>query len=109
MRGCSSPKAAHLLYIYVFPAYAGMFLLSHLIPPILTSFPRVCGDVPDIDAHLVKEAGFSPRMRGCSSAALTGGTESSSFPRVCGDVPQASGGVLAASAVFPAYAGMFLV
>ena len=70
-------------------------------------FPRVCGDVPRALTDATQNLGFSPRMRGCSSAgqrvekaptvfpAYAGMFPSFSriiplsvgFPRVCGDVP----------------------
>ena len=90
----------------VFPAYAGMFLITTETGVFVMSFPRVCGDV-SLDKSLTEEeAMFSPRMRGCFQAsdehtsnesvfpAYAGmfqysfqpAAQSRSFPRVCGDV-----------------------
>ena len=87
MRGCSGFANQFALHFAVFPAYAGMFLHSSSGFSLVRSFPRVCGDVPPLIKWIFPGQKFSPRMRGCSSA---------------------SGGVLAAASVFPAYAGMFL-
>ena len=71
----------------VFPAYAGMFLWRAKKRGDGPGFPRVCGDVPFTLCARRATRVFSPRMRGCSEHAYTGGVSEE---------------------VFPAYAGMFL-
>ena len=70
-----------------FPAYAGMFRASYPGPRVLSSFPRIRGDVPDASSGRTNEPVFSPHTRGCSCDATLGASEAE---------------------VFPAYAGMFL-
>ena len=46
MRGCSYHSHGDHFDEIVFPAYAGMFLISRHPLPWGWGFPRVCGDVP---------------------------------------------------------------
>ena len=107
MRGCSAPCTISAQADTVFPAYAGMFLVSELTLSAQGCFPRVCGDVPNFPLEKGSAMEFSPRMRGCSyfgvAAALfllvfpayagmfllstVISVAAPSFPRVCGDVP----------------------
>ena len=65
MRGCFLKSPSNQKDFSVLPAYAGMF------PQIPRSVfdrsrsPRVCGDVSKIQEENLKQAKFSPRMRGC--------------------------------------------
>ena len=86
-RGCSYCIAASRSSSAVFPACAGMFLRAAFQLTARTRFPRVRGDVPIGTAPVLSDLTFSPRARGCSLPVN---------PR------------LAAVAVFPACAGMFL-
>ena len=85
-RGCSSRKAYNCWSVYVFPAYAGMFLTKGWILTGQGGFPRIRGDVPMLSDPTIVRRAFSPHTRGCSGVAATGR------------------GVVV---VFPAYAGMF--
>ena len=87
-RGCSALKQSETDVYIVFPAYAGMFRLKWKKSPLTLSFPRIRGDVPRRPPHLLNFCMFSPHTRGCSATAS----------------PQ-----LRNEAVFPAYAGMFLL
>ena len=48
MRGCSDPHRVGAPWSLVFPAYAGMFLVSVAVARSPLGFPRVCGDVPSL-------------------------------------------------------------
>ena len=87
-RGCSGAGQIRVRLLVVFPAHAGMFLFSKMIPRPQFSFPRARGDVPFTGCTLTGTQLFSPRTRGCS----------------CGAVSHGGAGV-----VFPAHAGMFRV
>ena len=87
MRGCSGRRASGRRPQAVFPAYAGMFRITPGTSSGSVSFPRVCGDVPQVIRVGPGASMFSPRMRGCSGLVLV-----KVFFRI----------------VFPAYAGMFL-
>ena len=107
MRGCSEGAKALKEMGVVFPAYAGMFLARNHRMGFMVSFPRVCGDVPNIARINFDRFTFSPRMRGCSDTgkitkiiikvfpAYAGmfrarrwpESPCGGFPRVCGDVP----------------------
>ena len=65
-RGCS--VRAHRISIgeVVFPAYAGMFPSGDATGGLFCRFPRIRGDVPDLNVPIVLVAQFSPHTRGCS-------------------------------------------
>ena len=86
-RGCSDRRIPRFLRAQVFPAYAGMFLSSFWLKSLRVCFPRIRGDVPATWRQKPSAPTFSPHTRGCSGN------------HVCGEP---------GSAVFPAYAGMFL-
>ena len=86
-RGCSRNRRHAIEDIAVFPACAGMFLLTVNRPDSSSGFPRVRGDVPPGTIPDPNATPFSPRARGCSEHGK-----------------HFSGG----SGVFPACAGMFL-
>ena len=85
-----------------------MFRTSSRTPQRPVCFPRVRGDVPEVQGPLVVGWSFSPRARGCSGVVssffsgiivfpacagmfprpLANATASLRFPRVRGDVPQ---------------------
>ena len=106
-----------------------MFLIAPRSSPKLSSFPRICGDVPSTGLRVFSRIPFSPHTRGCSanqpayrfgsgvfpayagmflplrcSKPLRFG-----FPRIRGDVPKHIPQVYCPVLVFPAYAGMFLM
>ena len=107
-RGCSPCVTRTGIGLLVFPAYAGMFRLTHTYRPLLSSFPRIRGDVPSPAPIGMRGIWFSPHTRGCSERFGTFGRqnhvfpayagmfrdledvlfENSSFPRIRGDVPQ---------------------
>ena len=87
-RGCSAQPFDVVRRVSVFPAYAGMFLIPHDGYTQAEGFPRIRGDVPLQVCYTILSIAFSPHTRGCSSAASP---------------------ALICAAVFPAYAGMFLV
>ena len=66
MRGCSVSPYKSPTPWFVFPAYAGMFLLVRAGRRPPWRFPRVCGDVPKSAILTRGRKPFSPRMRGCS-------------------------------------------
>ena len=127
MRGCFYGRRITSFLERAFPAYAGMFLKRFTRKALLTSFPRVCGDVSRLASTNNKKKSLSPRMRGCFSASVFSDSFDSSFPRVCGDVsrrravvrlhfglsPRMRGCFLlllrsdSRILAFPAYAGMF--
>ena len=49
MRGCSGAQPGRMAHTHVFPAYAGMFRAEPPFRIRMPRFPRVCGDVPDIE------------------------------------------------------------
>ena len=79
--GCRLSKSREVL-----PAYAGMFLKRSTPKALLTSSPRVCGDVSRPELFIYKSNAFSPRMRGCFRAKRV---------------------AVSLKLVLPAYAGMF--
>ena len=87
-RGCSQVTYFDLMTTLVFPACAGMFLPPKMQNGHLRCFPRVRGDVPLGLFPRRMPNTFSPRARGCS----------------CTRLPHS-----AATPVFPACAGMFLI
>ena len=48
----------------VFPAYAGVNLIGHVLLSVLMSIPRVCGGEPMTVKVLTVSRRYSPRMRG---------------------------------------------
>ena len=107
VRGCSSHPNSRAWRQSVFPACAGMFRTHAAAPGRRHRFPRVCGDVPQLQPMNQVGVPFSPRVRGCSFPAAPPGGRSRvfpacagmfryladrtcyrlRFPRVCGDVP----------------------
>ena len=87
MRGCSVERLPGSYQKCVFPAYAGMFLLSSRVSSWVKSFPRVCGDVPPLRPCKPRSLAFSPRMRGCSSTWFRNRTGSTVFPAYAGMFP----------------------
>ena len=55
----------------VFPACAGMFLVSESTLWLVRGFPRVRGDVPLLSCSAATGFEFSPRARGCSDRDLS--------------------------------------
>ena len=86
-RGCSANPNPYPAACTVFPAYAGMFPRGSVQQVKPLSFPRIRGDVPQIQIRTRRRVQFSPHTRGCSARAPT-----------CDWC----------IGVFPAYAGMFL-
>ena len=86
-RGCSALAIRRPNGDIVFPAHAGMFLMTPSRDRRTACFPRARGDVPAVVNAAALSAPFSPRTRGCSALAIR---------RPNGDI------------VFPAHAGMFL-
>ena len=127
MRGCFLDWTLRRKRISAFPAYAGMFPWSFAAPHLVSSFPRVCGDVSSPQKFLDALDELSPRMRGCfqnqapqvyfvvAFPAYAGMFlwapdyifSGASFPRVCGDVSQHLFSQIPSTQAFPAYAGMF--
>ena len=128
MRGCFYCALPQGVILTVLPAYAGMFPIKSVLPPMPMSSPRVCGDVSMPDKSRFKRVGFSPRMRGCFLPRRIAANRARRSPRVCGDVSNASSPHLLRTQfsprmrgcfrkscdflkrphVLPAYAGMFL-
>ena len=128
-RGCSAPQQPHRQENKVFPAYAGMFLLTPSTDANRYGFPRIRGDVPVYHYGIQSPEGFSPHTRGCSGlvrraadqlivfpayagmflSAYRHGHSGDSFPRIRGDVPEPTYSSASYQVVFPAYAGMFRV
>ena len=65
MRGCFYESTERLISYKAFPAYAGMFPKRFMRKVLLTSFPRVCGDVSKLFSTRRSMLKLSPRMRGC--------------------------------------------
>ena len=87
MRGCSVHLVWSLPHLWVFPAYAGMFLDNENATLVLVSFPRVCGDVPPrIMLPEISMLVF-PAYAGMFRPPLQPRHRKRSFPHVCGDVP----------------------
>ena len=128
-RGCSALEHHENISGVVFPACAGMFLSSSLAFRTSLGFPRVRGDVPDVEQLIIYFVQFSPRARGCSSRSEVNKSGrpvfpacagmfridfiapigNVGFPRVRGDVPTPSSRCTSVCSVFPACAGMFRV
>ena len=105
-----------------------MFPWSFAAPHLVSSFPRVCGDVSSPQKFLDALDELSPRMRGCfqnqapqvyfvvafpayagmfpfdSSKAIP----FSGFPRVCGDVSDTFSGSVCVIKLSPRMRGCFL-
>ena len=86
-RGCSPTPTCTTPDVGVFPACAGMFRFWPVPVSTSLSFPRVRGDVPQIQPLFSIYNLFSPRARGCSAVEVF---------------------TLKYFTVFPAHAGMFL-
>ena len=71
-------------FTLVFPACAGMFLLSAIDRELQSCFPRVRGDVPKPEADAPAVVVFSPRTRGCSGVVVAAGPASGIFPACAG-------------------------
>ena len=87
MRGCSGRRASGRRPQAVFPAYAGMFRITPGTSSGSVSFPRVCGDVPQVIRVGPGASMFSPRMRGCSDPDQTHGPPTNVFPAYAGMFP----------------------
>ena len=74
-RGCSEYSPRLIAYQYVFPAYAGMFRMPQAGEAEKRSFPRIRGDVPDVDVGAAPIQRFSPHTRGCSGRPGAGLTQ----------------------------------
>ncbi len=68
MRGCFYCALPQGVILTVLPAYAGMFPIKSVLPPMPMSSPRVCGDVSSPLFTISSSLLFSPRMRGCFHA-----------------------------------------
>ena len=86
-RGCSCGRADGHKLRQVFPAYAGVFLVSYLEFASKRCVPRIRGGVPSFIVAAVAVCRCSPHTRGCSQRNR------------CNQKQQH---------VFPAYAGVFL-
>ena len=109
MRGCFYCALPQGVILTVLPAYAGMFPIKSVLPPMPMSSPRVCGDVSSPLFTISSSLLFSPRMRGCFSSCEVFSALTSVLPAYAGMFPAAS---LAhrKTAVLPAYArGCFRV
>ena len=111
----------------VFPAHAGMFLMSNFSASKRLSFPRARGDVPAFNGIEGRLAVVFPAHAGMFRGFVTWDYSLNRFPRARGDVPQAHTfcntfarfsprtrgcsavmiGFSLEVAVFPAHAGMF--
>ena len=109
-RGCSGFLGDDNYSDGVFPACAGMFLMSSADLGAGVGFPRMRGDVPGLQSKTCSRKQFSPHARGCSDAGQDVGVSEevfpacagmfplggipvftdSSFPRMRGDVPSGS-------------------
>ena len=65
-RGCSDGFSLRYLHDYVFPAYAGMFLVVVAWAEVAWGFLRIRGDVPPWIVVVAEVGLFSPHTRGCS-------------------------------------------
>ena len=88
MRGCSPISVAPCSSTVVFPAYAGMFRVHLLEGQPQPCFPRVCGDVPQLETYAYQVLPFSPRMRGCSDYIHHSSTGTGVFPAYAGMFPR---------------------
>ena len=106
-RGCSCYPKIRSSSRNVFPACAGMFRGFTCTLISKSSFPRVRGDVPQINNNINCKKQFSPRARGCSGVqrhhwasrrvfpacagmflrTMATFEKMNRFPRVRGDVP----------------------
>ena len=66
-RGCSVFQIVSTYCLFVFPAYAGMFLFTGSQRQGNTRFPRIRGDVPCGVWWCPLLSWFSPHTRGCSA------------------------------------------
>ena len=90
MRGCFYGRRITSFLERAFPAYAGMFLKRFTRKALLTSFPRVCGDVSRLASTNNKKKSLSPRMRGCFQASCRRSPSLRAFPAYAGMFPSAS-------------------
>ena len=86
-RGCSAPPPRSAGALRVFPACAGMFLVTSIHGSGTVSFPRVRGDVPDSLNPAEIPVPFSPRARGCSFVFRSGCPHRCVFPACAGMFP----------------------
>ena len=105
-RGCSGNSLRKSIILVVFPACAGMFLVSPTPLAQFECFPRVRGDVPMGSPTPKRGIRFSPRARGCSYSCFSLASISAVFPACAGMFPHQNGGE-DRRAGFPACAGMF--
>ena len=94
----------HLQTISVFPAYAGMFLVTGYPQISGGCFPRVRGDVPADHIWVCVIGRFSPRARGCSVAPVERRQLEAVFP-ACAGMFRAIGDLFYAIACFPRVRG----
>ena len=107
MRGCTDVGGDISCPAEVSPAHAGMYRSDTGSSDSTPSFPRTCGDVPQLRSAGRSSSVFPPHMRGCTVATgkRSGSTpvspahagmylrqtwaerKAASFPRTCGDVP----------------------
>ena len=73
----------------VFPAYAGMFLLSCVCIRTRSGFPRIRGDVPAATDEHNQVVSVFPAYAGMFPAPERPPMMLLSFPRIRGDVPSA--------------------
>ena len=90
-RGCSLGDFIGRPRKRVFPACAGMFLLSIGPSGAYCGFPRVRGDVPRPEGLVKVSIQFSPRARGCSGFLETLRRILWVFPACAGMFPGAAG------------------
>ena len=86
-RGCFSFRLCALSSDNVFPAYAGVFLFSRSAPRLICCLPRIRGGVSRAFTRFQSLKRSSPHTRGCFVASFCD---------------------MLNTAVFPAYAGVFL-
>ena len=107
MRGCFYCALPQGVILTVLPAYAGMFPIKSVLPPMPMSSPRVCGDVSSPLFTISSSLLFSPRMRGCFLPRRIAANRARRSPRVCGDVSNASSPHLLRTQFSPRMRGCF--
>ncbi len=125
MRGCTVGHGDVGHAPALFPAHAGMHRPRARCRRRRRSVPRACGDAPQVQFGGEAVVSCSPRMRGCTDAALgqfgaitlfpahaemhrprlCDGCARMAVPRTCGDAPGAVPGYLWAAACSPRMRG----
>ena len=74
-------------HLVVFPAFAGVFLVGYLAPPVTFGLPRIRGGVSDLDMQIMGMEGSSPHSRGCFWHYRDPGCRQKVFPAFAGVFP----------------------